>query len=44
MVLLGNVALFCRQSIEYDRKNMKIVNDSDANRYLRREYRQGWAL
>jgi len=44
MVLLGNVALLCRQSIEWDRRNMKIVNESDANKYLRRKYRNGWVL
>jgi hypothetical protein len=44
MVLLGNVALVTGKSIEYDRKSMKIVNEPDANVYLRRKYRQGWVL
>ena len=44
MVLLGNVALFSGKSIEWDSKNMKIVNESDANKYLRRRYRRGWSL
>lgn len=44
MVLLGNVALLCGQSIEWDRKSAKIVNESDANKYLRRRYRRGWTL
>ena len=44
MALLGNVALLWGQPIEWDRDDMKIVNESDANRYLRRKYRRGWAL
>jgi len=44
MVLLGNVALLAGKPIKWDRKQMKIVNDSEANRYLRREYRSGWTL
>ena len=44
MALLGNVALLWGQAIEWDRNNMNIVNASDANRYLRRKYRRGWAL
>jgi hypothetical protein len=44
MVLLGNVALLSGARIEWDSKNAKIVNESDPNKYLRRKYRQGWAL
>jgi len=44
MVLLGNVALLAGKPIEWDRKKMKVTNEPDANRYLRREYRDGWAL
>jgi hypothetical protein len=44
MVLLGNVALLSGARIQWDSKNAKIVNESDPNKYLRRKYRQGWAL
>lgn len=44
MVLMGNIALLSGQSIEWDSKNLKITNSSDANRLLRREYRSGWTL
>ncbi|HUV62834.1 MAG TPA: hypothetical protein VMW24_02995 [Sedimentisphaerales bacterium] len=44
MVLLGNVALLSGKSIEWDSRNMKIINESDASQYLRRTYRHGWAL
>ena len=44
MVLLGNVALRSRTPIEWDRRRMEIVNNADANRHLRREYRTGWML
>jgi hypothetical protein len=30
------------RTILWDGPNMAITNDKDANRYLRREYRQGW--
>jgi len=44
MVLLGNVALLSGEPIEWDSKNLKITNSSDANRLLRRKYRRGWTL
>ena len=44
MVLLGNVALLTGKAIEWDSMNMKIVNESEANNYLRRKYRDGWVL
>jgi len=28
----------------YDGENMRITNNADANQYLKREMRQGWAL
>lgn len=42
MVLLGNVALFSGKPIEWNRNKMKIVNEHDANQYLRRKYRSGY--
>ena len=44
IVLLGNVALLSGKSIEWDRATMKIVNQPAANRYIHREYRDGWTL
>ncbi len=44
MVLLGNVAMFTGGPIEWDRRAMRIVNDREANAFLRREYRAGWTL
>jgi predicted dehydrogenase len=43
-VLLGNVALRAGKVLEYDGDAMRFTNDSDANQYLRREYRKGWSL
>lgn len=51
VVLLGNVALrpelreaLTRTKLLWDGRNMKIANVSEANEYLRREYRNGWTL
>lgn len=43
-VLLGNVATLFGQRIEFDPQALKIVNITEANEALRREYRQGWSL
>lgn len=43
-ILLGAVALRARKRIEYDTINMKITNVPEANKFLTREYRQGWEL
>jgi predicted dehydrogenase len=50
-VLLGNVALRAAAldgvrtgSIKWDAKNMKVINNDKANRFVRDEYRKGWAL
>lgn len=43
-MLLGVVALKAGSKIQYDGENMRITNNSDANQYLKREMRQGWAL
>jgi predicted dehydrogenase len=42
--LLGNVALRAGKLITWDGAKMKVTNDEQANRFLRREYRQGWTL
>jgi len=42
--LLGNVALRAGKKLTWDGPNLKVTNDKDANRFLHREYRQGWSL
>lgn len=44
VVLLGNVALRAGQEIRYDREAGEITNAPEANRYLSRDYREGWSL
>jgi predicted dehydrogenase len=44
LVLLGNVALQSATPIEWDRNQMRVTNVPEANRFVRREYRQGWSL
>lgn len=41
---LGAVALRARRKVVYDAESMKITNLQEANKYLTREYRKGWAL
>ena len=41
---LAAVALRAGKKVEYDSKSMKITNDEAANKYLTREYRNGWKL
>jgi Oxidoreductase family, C-terminal alpha/beta domain/Oxidoreductase family, NAD-binding Rossmann fold len=43
-VNLGTVALRARKKVLFDSDEMKITNAADANKYLYREYRQGWEL
>jgi hypothetical protein len=51
IVLLGNVALrvqlreeMTRQKLLWDSANLQFTNSTEANKYLRREYREGWTL
>lgn len=44
MMLLGNIALRTGKKLEWDGVNMKFTNSPEADRYLHREYRQGWTL
>jgi predicted dehydrogenase len=44
VMLLGLVAARAEQPIAYDAANMRIPNAPDAERFLRRDYRPGWAL
>jgi hypothetical protein len=43
-ILLGGVALRTGKRIYYDTENMKITNNTAANKYFYREYRKGWEL
>jgi hypothetical protein len=45
-MLLGLVALRTGQGkkIDYDGQNGRVTNVPDANQYLTREYRSGWAI
>jgi hypothetical protein len=43
-ILLGNVAMLAGTPIEWDSKNLKILNNPAAQKYIKREYREGWEL
>ena len=43
-VNLGTVALRAGKKVLFDSDKMKITNDSEADKYLYREYRDGWEL
>jgi hypothetical protein len=43
-VNLGTVALRAGKKVLFDSDTMTISNAPEANRYLRREYREGWEL
>jgi predicted dehydrogenase len=43
-VVLGCVAIRAQKKIVWDGPKMKITNDKDANKFLKREYRKGWSL
>jgi predicted dehydrogenase len=44
-VVLGNVAMRVPGvKLEWDAENLKVTNNEDANKYVRREYREGWTL
>ncbi len=46
LVLLGNVALRSGRNaqLDWDGPNMKVTNVPEANAFLQKEYRKGWAL
>ena len=44
-VLLGNVAMrLPGQKLEWNVANVQVINVSEANQFVRREYREGWTL
>ena len=43
--LLGNIAtLHPEQTIEFDLTTAKVINPTEANALLTKEYREGWKL
>jgi predicted dehydrogenase len=45
MVLMGNLAVrFPDKRLLWDGEKMEVTNDSEANAYVKREYREGWKL
>jgi predicted dehydrogenase len=51
VVLLGNIALrvqmreeLTRKTLLWDPQSFRFTNSDEANKYLRREYREGWSL
>jgi predicted dehydrogenase len=42
--LLGNVAIRAGARIVWDAENLRITNNREANRFIRREYPRGWAI
>ena len=42
--LLGNVAYRTGKKLEWDAKNLKATNAPEADKFIRREYREGWTL
>ena len=43
-VLAGNLAVRTGKRIEWDGQHLRCTNVPEANRYVRREYREGWTL
>jgi len=44
IVLMGNLAIRSGKRIEWDGPNMKVTNNPEAQKYVHREYREGWTL
>ena len=45
MVLMGNLAVrFPDRKLLWDGEKMMVTNDTDANAYVKRQYRAGWVL
>jgi predicted dehydrogenase len=43
--LMGNLAMkFPGEILRWDAKNLKVTNLEEANQYVKRDYREGWAL
>jgi predicted dehydrogenase len=44
VILLGNVAIRTGEKLNWDGQNMRATNCSEADRYIRPEYHNGWTL
>jgi hypothetical protein len=42
--LLGHVAYWAGEKIEWDGPSQRVTNHSDANRFIRKTYRPGWEV
>ena len=42
--LLGHVAYWAGKKIEWDGPNLRVTNDSQANQFVKKEYRKGWEV
>ncbi|HEV3204178.1 MAG TPA: Gfo/Idh/MocA family oxidoreductase [Gemmataceae bacterium] len=44
-ILLGNIAIRCQgKKLQWDGPSLKFTNSSEANNYIKTEYRKGWTL
>ncbi len=44
-VVMGNLAMLNPgKKLDWDGKNMKVTNDDEANKYVRPNFREGWAI
>jgi predicted dehydrogenase len=43
-ILLGNIAALAGKKLSWDGPKLRITNAPEANKYLKRKYRQGWTL
>ena len=43
-ILLGNVAALAGEKLNWDGPNLKVTNLPEANKHIRRKYREGWKL
>jgi len=43
-VLLGNVSYRVQSKLEWDAQNLKATNCPEADKFIKREYREGWTL
>ena len=44
ITMLGNIAKRVDGTIEWDAAGMTVANNTDANQYVRTEYREGWSI
>jgi predicted dehydrogenase len=43
-VLLGNVSYRLGKPLTWDAKHLRAINEKDADRFIHKEYREGWSL